>query len=87
MARSRSHPVRLSESERELLRAVVRTGASPAQQARRARILPELDENHADQLGEQVPTQAVVAERAGVSVSSVAGVARSYEQRGGASWR
>ena len=83
MARSKTHPVRLSQEERALLVQVVRTGASPAQQVRRARILLELDENHADQLGAQVPTQVVVAQRAGVCVASVAGVARIYEQRGG----
>ena len=83
MARTKAHPVGLSAQQRELLRQVVRTGASPAQQVRRARILLELDENHADQLGALAPTHVVVAERAGVSVSTVSNISRAYAERGG----
>lgn len=60
----------------------MRTGAHPAQQVRRARILLELDENDPDRDG-PVPTQEVVAERAGVHVDTVVKISRSYAERGG----
>jgi Homeodomain-like domain len=60
----------------------VRTGSSPAQQVRRARILLELDENDPDRAG-PVPTQEVVAERAGVHVDTVVKTSRAYAERGG----
>ena len=61
---------------------LLRTGSPPAQQVRRARILLELDEDDPDRPG-PVPTQAVVAERAGVSVDLVHRVAKAYLERGG----
>ena len=68
MARTKSRPVTLNEAERAWLTTRVRTGSFPAQQARRARILLELDEHHPGRLsrGEPVPTQVKVAELAGV---------------------
>jgi hypothetical protein len=82
MSRLKSRPVVLSPAERELLVKVVRTGSHPAQEVRRARILLELDEN--DPGGEaQVPTQEVVAQRAGVSVDTVLRVSKVYAGRGG----
>lgn len=82
MARTKSRPVRLSPTDREWLRARVRTGSYPAQQVRRARILLELDENDPDRDG-PVPTQEVVAERAGVHVDTVLKTSRVYAEHGG----
>jgi hypothetical protein len=82
MARSKSHPVALSPPEREQLTRLVRTGSHPAQQVRRARILLELDENDPGRHG-PVPTQAVVAQRAGVHVDTVVKTSRVYAERGG----
>ncbi len=82
MSRSKSRPVALSPAEREQLRCLVRTGAHPAQQVRRARILLELDENDPDRVG-PVPLQEVVAERAGVCVDTVMKVSKAYADRGG----
>lgn len=82
MARTKSRPVRLSPTDREWLRARVRTGSYPAQQVRRARILLELDENDPDRDG-PVPTQEVVAERAGVHVDTVQKTSRVYAEHGG----
>jgi transposase len=82
MSRSKSHPVALSPAEREWLRRLVRTGSHPAQQVRRGRILLELDENDPDRDG-PVPTQEVVAQRAGVHVDTVAQTSRIYTERGG----
>lgn len=82
MARPKSRPVALSVAERELLTKRVRTGSYPAQQVRRARILLELDENDPDRDG-QVPTQEVVARRAGVHVDTVVKTSRAYAERGG----
>jgi transposase len=82
MSRSKSRPVALSPAERERLRCLVRTGAHPAQQVRRARILLELDENDPDRVG-PVPLQEVVAERAGVCVDTVVKVSKAYVERGG----
>ena len=70
MARTKSRPVALSATDREWLVNRVRTGSYPAQQVRRARILIELDENDPDRVG-PVPTQEVVAARAGVHVDTV----------------
>ena len=64
MARSKSRRVELSEQDRELLLGITRTGAHPAQEVRRARILLELDEN-ADENG-AVPSHEAVPARAGV---------------------
>ena len=82
VSRSRSRPVVLSPAERERLRRLVRTGSHPAQQVRRGRILLELDENDPDRDG-PVPTQEVVAQRAGVHVDTVAKVAKAYADHGG----
>jgi transposase len=82
MSRSKSRPVVLSPAEREMLRKLVRTGSPPAQQARRARILLELDENDPDRDG-PVPTQEVIAERVGVHADTVAKTAKAYAERGG----
>lgn len=82
MARKRSRPVRLTAEDRQMLMRLTRTGAHPAQEARRARILLELDENDPDRLG-AVPTNAVIAQRAGVSVDTIVKVAKAYTDRGG----
>jgi Homeodomain-like domain len=82
MSRSKSRPVVLSPAEREQLTRLVRTGSHPAQQVRRARILLELDENAPDREG-PVPTQGVVAQRAGVHVDTVVKISRAYADRGG----
>jgi Homeodomain-like domain len=82
MSRSKSHPVALSAPDREMLVRLVRTGSHPAQQVRRARILVELDENDPGRDG-PVPTQEVVAERAGVHVDTVAKTAKAYAERAG----
>jgi len=82
MARSKSRPVALSASDREMLARLVRTGSRPAQQVRRARILLELDENDVDRDG-PVLTQVVVAERAGVHVDTVVKVSKAYGDEGG----
>lgn len=82
MARTKSRPVALSAADRELLVKRVRTGSYPAQQVRRARILLELDENDPDR-GGPVPTQELVAERAGVHVDTVVKTSRAYAERGG----
>ena len=81
MSRSKSRPVRLSPAERERLGRLLRTGSPTAQQVRRSRILLELDENDPGRVG-PVPTQEVVAERAGVHVNTVARVSRIYAERG-----
>jgi transposase len=82
MARTKSRPVRLSPTDRAWLQSRVRTGSYPAQQVRRARILLELDEDDPDRDG-PVPTQEVVAERAGVHVDTVLKTSRVYAERGG----
>ncbi len=82
MSRSKSRPVVLSPAERTVLTRLVRTGSHPAQQVRRARILLELDENDPDRDG-PVPTQEMVAERAGVHVDTVVTTSKAYAERGG----
>ncbi|WP_460850073.1 helix-turn-helix domain-containing protein, partial [Phytohabitans suffuscus] len=64
---------------------LVRTGSHPASQVRRARILLELDQNDPGRLGrgEPVPTQQVVAWRAGVHVDTVVKISKAYADRGG----
>ncbi|MCY7289785.1 MAG: hypothetical protein LH624_16460, partial [Cryobacterium sp.] len=71
----------LSATDREWLLKRVRTGSFPAQQVRRARILIEL-ENDPDRVG-PVPTQEVVAARAGVHVDTVVKTSKAYADRGG----
>jgi len=82
MARSKSYPVALSTADRAMLVRLGRTGSHPAQQVRRARILVELDENDPDRDG-PVPTQEVVAARAGVSIDTVWKTSKAYAERGG----
>ena len=86
MARSKSHPVALSQSERQMLVRFVRTGSHRAQEVRRARILLELDENDPGRRG-ALPAQEQVAERAGVHVSTVSGhlegIRRAWRRRRG----
>src|SRR5680860_1182971 len=82
MARTKSRPVALDPADREMLTRLVRTGAHPAQEVRRARILLELDENDQSREG-PVPTQEVVAERAGVHVDTVVKTSKAYADRGG----
>ena len=68
----------LGVEEREWLTRVVRTGAHPAQEVRRSRILLELDEN-----GREPASRRVIAERVGVDPQTVANVAGVYAERGG----
>jgi hypothetical protein len=82
MSRTKSRPVVLSPADRKALTSVVRTGSHSAQQVRRARILLELDENDPDREG-PVPTQEVVAERAGVHVDTVLNTSRAFADHGG----
>src|SRR4051794_41316394 len=82
MSRWKSRPVVLSPAERKVLTRLVRAGSHPAQQVRRARILLESDENDPDR-DRPVPTQDVVAERAGVHVDTVVKTAKAYAERGG----
>jgi transposase len=65
--------VRLNAGEREWLTRVVRTGAHPAQEVRRSRILLELDENHCVPAGRRE-----IAERVGCSVDTITNVVRAY---------
>lgn len=85
MARTKSRPVVLDPADRLMLTALLRTGSHPAQQVRRARILLELDVNDPGRVarGEPVPTQEVVAQRAGVHVDTVVKVSKAYADRGG----
>lgn len=78
VSRSKSRPVSLSPGERELLMELFRTGSHPAQEIRRARILLELDQNHASPA-----TQEVIAKQVGVCATTVANVARVYAEHGG----
>jgi hypothetical protein len=82
MSRTKSRPVTLTGADRQLLTGLVRTGSHPAQEVRRARILLALDENDPDRDG-PVPTQAVVAERAGVCTDLIVKVSKAYADRGG----
>jgi len=72
----------LGAQDRQVLRGLVRTGSHPAQEVRRARILLELDTCDPDRDG-PVPSQAVVAERAGVCQNTVVRVSRLYAEKGG----
>ncbi len=78
MSRSSLPLVMLSADDREWLTRIVRTGAHPAQEVRRSRILLELDENEGRPAGRRV-----IAERVGVSVETIANVAKVYAVRGG----
>ncbi|MDT0321432.1 helix-turn-helix domain-containing protein [Streptomyces millisiae] len=70
--------MRLSADDREWLTRIVRTGAHPAQEVRRSRILLELDEG----VGEP-PGRRVVAERVGVDPQTITNVARAYVEHDG----
>lgn len=78
MSKSRLPSVMLSADEREWLIRVVRTGAHPAQQVRRSRILLELDENHG-----RPALRQVIAERAGVSLQAIINVVKAYAEHEG----
>jgi hypothetical protein len=82
VARTKSRPVVLSPADRRKLISLIRTGSPPAQQVRRARILLELDEANPDRHG-PVPTQEVVATRAGVCTDTVVKVSKAYADSGG----
>jgi hypothetical protein len=73
MYRSGLPSVALSVDEREWLSRVVRTGAHPAQEVRRSRILLELDENQ----GVPRPRREI-AGRVGVSVQTILNVVKAY---------
>lgn len=76
MARTKSRPVVLDSADRQMLTALVRT----VSQVRPARILLELDQNDPGRVrwGEPVPTQEVVARRAGEHVDTAKKTCRSY---------
>jgi transposase len=68
----------LSADEREWLTRVVRTGAHPAQEVRRSRILLELDDSRGRPAGRRE-----IAERVGVDPQTITNVARAYVEHGG----
>jgi hypothetical protein len=68
----------LSADEREWLTRVVRTGAHPAQEVRRSRILLELDDSRRRPAGRRE-----IAQRVGVDPDTITNVARIYAERGG----
>jgi Homeodomain-like domain len=76
--RSTLPPVVLSSEEREWLTRVVRTGAHPAQEVRRSRILLELDDTRQRPCG-----RAEIAQRVGVDPQTITNVATVYAERGG----
>ena len=78
MSESRLPSVVLSADEREWLTRVVRTGAHPAQEVRRSRILLELDGSR-----RQPASRRDIADRVGVDPQTITNVARAYAQRGG----
>jgi Homeodomain-like domain len=78
MSKSSLPSVVLRTDERAWLTRVVRTGAHPAQEVRRSRILLELDEN-----GREPAGRGEIAGRVGVDPQTIANVARVYAERGG----
>lgn len=78
MPRPKVFLVRLSTADREWLLKVVSTGTHPARMIRRARILVELDENAGP-----VDDRAVIARRVGVSINTVALVAKRFVEAEG----
>ncbi len=78
MSESLLPSVVLNVDEREWLTRVVRTGAHPAQEVRRSRILLELDDSR------RVPAgRREIAQRVGVNPQTITNVARVYAERGG----
>jgi len=75
MGRVKLSRVFLSPGDRSRLTAVARTGARPAFEVRRARVLLELDENRPDG---PVPRQAQVAAKLDLSVGTVQRIARQW---------
>ena len=78
MPKSSLPSVVLSADERVWLTRVVRTGAHPAQEVRRSRIVLELDESGGSPAGRRE-----IAERVGVDPQTITNVARAYAERGG----
>jgi transposase len=78
VSRSSLPSVVLSADERQWLTRVVRTGAHPAQEVRRSRILLELDDSRG-----QPASRQEIAQRVGVDPETIAAVARVYAERGG----
>lgn len=78
MSKSALRSVVLSTDERVWLTRVVRTGAHPAQEVRRSRILLELDE-----AGGRSGSRREIAERVGVDPQTITNVARAYAERDG----
>jgi transposase len=66
----------LSAEEREWLTRVVRTGAHPAQEVRRSRILLEVDENRENR--GRPGGRREIAERVGVSAETISNVVKAY---------
>jgi hypothetical protein len=79
VSKSALRSVVLSADEREWLTRVVRTGAHPAQEVRRSRILLELDEAG----GRTAAGRRGIAERVGVDPQTITNVARVYAERDG----
>jgi Homeodomain-like domain len=79
VAKSVLSSVVLSVDERQWLTRVVRTGAHPAQEVRRSRILLELDEAG----GRSVAGRREIAERVGVDPQTITNVARVYAEHDG----
>jgi hypothetical protein len=78
VSKSALRSVVLSTDERVWLTRVVRTGAHPAQEVRRSRILLELDE-----AGGRSGSRREIAERVGVDPQTITNVARAYAERDG----
>ena len=78
MSKSVLPSVVLDADEREWLTRVVRTGAHPAQEVRRSRILLELDDSRGRPAGRRE-----IAQRVGVDPDTITNVARAYAERGG----
>jgi transposase len=78
VAKSMLPSVVLSADEREWLTRVVRTGAHPAQEVRRSRILLELDASR-----ERPVSRGEIAQRVGVDPDTITNVAKTYAERGG----
>ena len=78
MPRPKEFPVALSAGDRAKLTKVVSSGRHPARKIARARVLLALDERQ-----EPAPDRRVVAERVGVSESTVYLVATAFSAHGG----